>query len=463
MSCQDVLVEKPKSVAVETFYNTAGEIETAVNAIYTPLKSNGAFGELYPAQLEAYTDYSYGRGSYTFLSEFQGLDGTNLTRTGQIWDQLYLAIRNANLVINNAPKGSKISKEDIEKFVGEAKFLRALAYFHLVRNWGKVVLRTENNMNEQDLPLTQGQEVYKLIEEDLLYAESTLPSTAPVPGRASKWAAKSVLADVYFNQNKYKEAREKSEEVINSNSFQLVPVKVAEDFQKIYGPEVITTPEEVFYFKFNRVMGWNFVFFAHHPGNPYFNGAGYYAHYTDSEKNTVFKNWDNKDLRKEHDWFNYNIGLGTTSMLNRKFRDPGRISSAANDYPLYRYADILLLFAEAECYEKGGPTENAIAKLNMVRRRAYGYDAMTASPVDFKLSDYTLETFVDLVIRERGYETQYEGKRWLDLRRSGKVKQIIKAAVDKEVADKHLLWPIPVSELNFNNALDPKVDQNLGY
>jgi hypothetical protein len=464
VSCEDTLIEKPKSVSVETFYNTAGEIETAVNAIYTPIKSSNAFGGLYPAQHESYTDYSYGRGSYAVLSEFQGLDGTNYTRTGQMWDQLYLAIRNANLVITNAPKGTKISAEAIARYVGEAKFMRAFTYFQLVRNWGRVILRTEENMTDQNLPLSSEQDVYKLIEQDLIFAEANLPNTVGVPGHPTKWSAKTVLADVYFYQAKHKDARDKADEVIKANVYQLVPVKESEDFQKIYGPEVVTTPEEIFYLKYNRTSGWEFVQWAHHPGDPYYNGAGVYGHYSDSQKNPVYKNWDNADLRKQHNWFSFDIGLGnTTTLLNRKFRDPGRISTAANDYPVYRYADLLLLYAEADCRANNGPTADGMEKLNMVHRRAYGKDATVPSAVDFKLADYTLNTFLDLVLTERGYETQNEAKRWLDLKRTGRVKEIIKATVGKDVADKHLLWPIPASELNFNLALDAKKDQNPGY
>lgn len=79
-SCEDALIEAPKSLAVETFYNTPAEVESAIAAIYSSLRDPNCMGALYPAQFEAYTDYSYGRGSYAVLSNFQGLDGTNTGR-----------------------------------------------------------------------------------------------------------------------------------------------------------------------------------------------------------------------------------------------------------------------------------------------------------------------------------------------------------------------------------------------
>ena len=466
-ACEDVLKEEPKSLAAETFYNTASEVESAVNAIYGPLRNENSIGGLYAAQMEAYTDYGFGRGSYTVLSDFQGLNATNITRVGQIWDQLYLAIRNANLVIANAPNGSSISQADVTKYVAEAKFLRALTYFYLVRNWAGVPIRTEANMTEVTLKRSSAAEVYTLILSDLAEAETNLPDKPAQTGRPSKWAAKTLLADVYLNQSKWAEARDKAGEVIRSGKYALVDVAASEDFLKIFGADVITTPEEIFYFKYTRqnAQGLSLVMFAHHPGARLHGAGGFYAHYTDVASNPVIKAWDRADLRRDYNLYSYNIGLGANSLLFRKFRDPlaPTATAAANDLPIYRYADLLLLYAEADARAAGAPTADALEKLNMVHRRAYGKPAGTASAVDFKLADYNAQTFLDLVVKERGFETMYEAKRWLDLKRVGKAKEIIKAVKAKDVADKHLLWPIPPSELNYNTALDATKDQNPGY
>ena len=200
--CSKLLEEAPKAIAVETFYNTAGEVETAVNAIYQQLRApNNISGQL-GAQFEAYTDYSYGRGSYQVLSDFQGLNSTNISRTDAGWTLLYLGIRNANLVIQNAPTGSSISKADIDKFVAEAKFLRAYQYFWLVRNWGGVPIRTETTLTEPNIKRSTAEEVYTLIINDLKEAESKLPDRSTQVGRATKWAVKAALAEVFFTLNR---------------------------------------------------------------------------------------------------------------------------------------------------------------------------------------------------------------------------------------------------------------------
>ena len=468
-SCSKLLEEAPKAIAVETFYNTAGEVETAVNAIYQQLRApNNISGQL-GAQFEAYTDYSYGRGSYQVLSDFQGLNSTNISRTDAGWTLLYLGIRNANLVINNAPKGSRINKADVDLYVAEAKFLRAYQYFWLVRNWGGVPIRTEATLNEPNIKRSTAEEVYNLIINDLKEAESKLPDRSTQIGRATRWAAKAALAEVYFTRNQYAEARDKANEIIKSNLFSLVPVTVASDFDKIFGPTVTTTSEEIFYLKMTRQVGQGMylAMFAHHPGTRLHGAGGFFGHYTDSQLNPVYKNWNNNDLRKSYNWINWNIGLGNNSMLCKKFSDPLAPAgdAAGNDFPIYRYSDILLMFAEADCRAGNKPTAEAMEAINQVRRRAYGRPVSGSSNVDFKLVDYTADSFNDLVLNERGYETQYEAKRWLDLKRLGttKLKQIIKAATGKDMADKHLFWPIPVGELNFNKALDPSKDQNPGY
>jgi hypothetical protein len=137
---------------------------------------------------------------------------------------------------------------------------------------------------------------------------------------------------------------------------------------------------------------------------------------------------------------------------------------AGNDYPFYRFADVLLIYAEAAARVNNGPTAEAMEMLNMVKRRAYGKPSTTPSDIDYSLADYsTLESFLDLVLKERGWETVDEAKRWADLKRLGRAKEIIGAATGKTVADKHFWWPIPVGEMDFNSAIDPVKDQNPGY
>src|SRR5690606_20749480 len=161
---KDILEEDPKTVAAELFYNTPEEVEAAVNASYSPIRSN--YAEQI-AVLDAHTDWGYGRGSRSDYNDFQGFNSGNINITGGRWNAFYQSIRNANYVIGNAKDGTAITQSEIDLFVGEAKFIRALNYFILVRNWGGVPLRTELNMEEIDVSKSAPSAIYDFILEDL--------------------------------------------------------------------------------------------------------------------------------------------------------------------------------------------------------------------------------------------------------------------------------------------------------
>jgi hypothetical protein len=459
-SCQKDLEEHPKSIAVETFYNTATEVESAVNAIYNPLRSTDIQGGYLP-EVEPYVDYGYGRGSFTILNDFAGLDATHTSKIGLAWASFYLSIRNANLVIKNAPVGNNISQADIDRYIAEAKFLRAFDYFHLVRSWGAVPIRTEVNITEINVGRSPVDSVYGLILEDLQDAETNLPDKQAILGKPTKWAAKTLLADVYLQLGRYADAAAKSEEVIQSGKYALVPISTTDDLQKIFGGSAGITSEEIFYIEFSHQTGYSNIWpmYMNHPGTKLLGQGGYFGFYTDSA-NSVFKNWDNNDLRKGL-WYPWNFGMGTTTLLNKKFIDPQ--PKSANPATWYRYADLLLIYAEAASRDANGPTADAMEALNQVHRRAYGRDPAVPADIDFDLADYDEATFLDLIVKEYGYEFQYEGKRWLELKRTGKAQEIILAAKGKTIAEKCYLFPIPAGEFSYNKALDPATDQNPGY
>src|SRR5690606_34741708 len=288
-SCEGLLDEKPKLVTEENFYNTAQEVATAVNAIYSPLRTENQ--TTYIATLECHTDYGYGRGSFAQYNDFQGMNSNNINRVAGFWNAFYLSIRNANIVIKNAPNGESISQEDIDRYVSEAKFLRALSYLHLVRNWGAIPLRTELNMEDLSLPKSSEEEIYALILADLQEAEMGLPEEQELLGRPTRFAAKALLADVFLQLERYGEARAKAQEVMDSGKHSLVQVSDREGFQNIFGPEVITTPEEIFSLKFVRQPGqgnylpWVF----NHPSTGLYSFGGSYAIYSDAS-NDFYKN-----------------------------------------------------------------------------------------------------------------------------------------------------------------------------
>jgi len=459
--CKKTLDEEPKLILEETFYNTPEEAEAGVNAIFPPLRLGGQGIATYNATLECHTDYAYGRGSWAQFNDFAGLDAGNTTRVADFWQSFYLAIRNANLVIKNVPNGDAIGEEDIKRYVAEAKFMRAFCYFHLVRDWGGIPLRTDINMEEQNVARSTVEEVYALIEADLLEAEANLPdNNTAQPGRPTTWMAKTLLSDVLLTTQKYQEARDKAQEVISSNLFSLVPIQSVDDFEKIFGVGAGVTKEEIFHFKYSREEQGNYYpFIINHPSTGYLGDKGAYAQYGDSTS-TFYKGWNDGDLRKAL-WYPLEFGLGKNTLLQKKFIDPQAANEygAINDFPLYRYPEVLLIFAEADA-RVNGVTPDALEAVNKVKRRSYGLAIDAASAIDYQAASLSPESFIDAILQEKAYEFQFEGKRWFDLKRTGKAAQILLENKGITIAEKHYLWPIPLSELNYNQAID---QNNPGY
>lgn len=266
ISCQDWLEEKPKAVAVETFYNTEQEAAAAVLAPLAKLRSGYAMS--YPGLMECFSDYSYGRGSWQSNSDYQGLDTQNMTRVNGVWASLYNAIRDCNIAIDKLPSATELSDEQKSAYIAELRFIRGLSYFELVRLWNAVPLRSIENMSEWNLGKSSVEEVYNFLIEDLIYAVGNCPENARSVGTPYQNAVKSLLAKVYMYQNKHDEALPLLANVIESKKHALVTVEKSRDFEKIFGPDVINTPEEIFYLKSVRPdgKGWEYVMFCAHPG-----------------------------------------------------------------------------------------------------------------------------------------------------------------------------------------------------
>jgi starch-binding outer membrane protein, SusD/RagB family len=457
-SCSDALEEHPNAIASETFYNTPAEVEAALNSIYYPVGVSQLTNEI--NMLEACADYGYAKGSLAYIKDYIGYSPANMSNMSFLWEAYYLMIRNANLVIENVPTGGETTEEQKAHYMAEAKFLRAFAYFHLVRLWSGVPLRTEANMSQIDLPRSSVDDVYVLITDDLNWAAENLPEVPRILGTPSKLVAKTVLADVYLTLGDWAKAKNMAGDVITSGEFSLVPVQTVDDFANIFGAELLTSTEEIFYFKYNRQYGLGFLNFLHHPASgykPY--GANFFAFYT-REGHPFFSTWSDNDLRKQNDFYLWDFALGSDTYLYKKFIDAEGTIAAPNDWPFYRYAEVLLIYAEADNRLNNGPTPAAVEYLNMVRRRGYGYDPAAPSPVDVALAGHNEQTFFEDIFKERGYEMFNEGKRWFDLLRTGKASEMVQASFDIDMNEEMLLWPVPVGELSYNKLFGPN---NPGY
>lgn len=472
-SCKKLLEEDPKSIiAVDKFYKTAEDAQAAVNAVSGTLHSSTLYSFRYLVHTTALEDYASGQGFYIPISNYQ-ITAPIIGVTDGIWTGFYKTIDEANRVLKYVPPISMDGKIK-EQLLGEAYFFRAFAYYHLVKNFGGVPIRTQPAEN---LDATGGKResvatVYDQIIADLKLAETALPATGSESGRPTSGAAKTMLADVYLVREKWPEARDKADEVITSNRYSLVSVRQATDFEKIFGSEVITSSEEVFSIKFQRSLagGSSLPQFYHLPTSQWAtNGFGTFFGFPTYP---LLRDWPEADLRKG---FNlYTKGPDKQGVLTSnnpiqpirfgKFKDSGAPTSGAHgvDFPIYRYPEALLIYAEAASQANNAPTPLAIERLNMVHRRAYGFDPSVSSTADYKIDGLTAANFRDLVLKERAYEFLLEGKRWYDLIRTNTAKQVIKEAKGIDIPGSVLLMPIPKQEIDNNPDIET-TDQNPGY
>lgn len=483
-SCTDMLEETDFTYAVasSTFYNTVDEANAAVMAPLDMMRN--AYGDDWFATQEINTEYVYPKGVYSNYAyrDYNGfISATHVSRSATGWQRIWRAIMFCNTAIGRLPEANAMTQQQSTAYLAELRFLRAFNYFNLVRSWGGVPLRTETNLTQWDLAKSTPAEIYTFIVEDLKFAVENCPNAPRIIGTPGKNAAKALLAEVYMYTQQYADALRLSGEVINSNAYNLVAVTGSRDFDKVFGYDLVTSAEEVFYIKTSRTDGkmWTYLGYTAHPnytidGKKMLNGNGYWTHYIDI-RNIYISEWDPKDFRKGLNVGNFDLGTaygGKNGALMTKYWDPNSSGYAGNvSIPLIRYTDVLFTFAEASARVAGAPTAESIEKINQMRRRGYGKVSNAAdAALDYKLSDYsTLDSFLDLLIKESRYERMNEAKHWNFVVRLGKDKA--QALVSKKRVDgtsltitaRHWLFNIPDSEFAYNKALNQATDQNPGY
>lgn len=466
-SCKKQLTEVPKDfISKANFYKDGADAQSAITGAYSSLADN--YGITYWLFLVNHADYENGRGSQAPISVFsQILDVANIGRAATIWSSFYATINRANSVLDNVPQ---INMDDATKnrILAEAHFLRAMAYFDLVRGFGPVPLKTTESVDisTEASPRKSVDSVYALIIKDGIEAENGLPeSVGDETGRASKWAAKMLLAEVYLTRENWADAAKEADDIISSGKYSLVRVQKPDDFYKIFA--AVTSSEDIFSIHHSDSRQSALPGYLHRPNTPPYNysSGGVYAWLPNMK--SFLSTWDNRDLRKSFNLYTKFLGPNgdsvslpsATPILFKKFiTDPSGLSIYSD--PIFRYTEAFLIFAEADCMANKGPTDLALERLNMIRRRAYGYDPNVSSPVDYS-SGMTMDNFRDTVLMERAYSFIVEGKRWWDLKRTGTVKTAM-GLVGRTVIDARLLWPIPQAEID-NNSEISQADQNPGY
>ncbi|MEO9510702.1 MAG: RagB/SusD family nutrient uptake outer membrane protein [Flavobacteriaceae bacterium] len=472
-SCEDMefIQENPNSdfILLDIDENS---LEAIINGAYEPMtRSRGRLWEsVYSTWLEQCTEYSYSRLSLfndIALYEFDKLDASfNAT----MWTTFYESVGRANFIISNLEENTTLEESVRREAIGEALFIRAICYYSMVRTWGSLPLRTMPvaNANEVELESSSISDIYEQIIADFQVAEVDLPATVPEAkaGRATRGAAKLALADVYLTLGDFANARTMAKEVIDNKA--TYGYELVSSLELLYSPSASTNTEEVFAIKFAQVNNHGNFLVNYSSGSQAAEagiGPGPGNSFMHTYDDIPFiTEWDDNDIRKAFNLYNEvtidgaivpaNIPVAASNNIPGdfffgKYQDAEAPSgtAAGNDFYLYRYADALLIFAEAE-NQVNGPTADAYDAINMVRRRGHGVDINAVSAIADLPAALSQNEFDDLVFRERGYEFFWECKRWFDLKRTGRWSDIAVAA--GKPAPQSDYWPIPPVELANN-------------
>jgi len=462
--CSEFLKEDPQSVVDLEELNEA-KVESIIVGMYEPLtRSRGRLWESHWGRsLLLMEEHAVSRLKLkSDVANYRFSNDPFMMTAG--WATMYESINRANTLLYLLTDDENLDTDFKNTSIAEASFVRAFDYFQLVRIWGEVPLRLQpiEDVDDANLALSDEDEVYGQIIADLLVAEQYLPDMTEYPGRATKGAAKTLLADVYLTLNRIEDAWAKAKEIMESRTN--YGYTLVSSLDLLYSPTSPTNDEDIFSLKFSRYVGQGSFLAAYEAPLSYPEVAAVRA-FEDCGANTqapLLRDWDDNDLRKDLNIYNTAIVNGEKVAIEMagdythvygKHRDPEEPEETASgvDYYMYRYADVLLIFAETENLING-PTAEAYNAINRVRRRAYGLDLEDANSLADLPAGLSQDEFDDMVFRERGYEFMFEGKRWFDLKRTGRWETIIPEA-GKDLPES-LYWPFPGSETLYNNEID---------
>lgn len=385
----------------------------------------------------------------------------------RIWQYMYEGINRANYMVENSDKMDFPRKNEL---YGEVHFLRAFFYFELTKFFGDVPLFTTSRLTAGDsatLSRSPQSEVYALIESDLQAAISALPLEKSTNGRATSLTAHALLGKVYLYQDKFDEAASILEPLIGLYS---LPADPQSTFLKggENGPESVY---EIQHTKESNWWDWGYVpqgtegnFGVIHHGIRGYSGPLYSSGWSfNVPTQDLFDAYAAGDKRKDvsvldiEAWATstgakYTTGYEHTGYFNNKYIPRAGESQAQQElnyetnYRAIRYADVLLMAAEANNRATSPNVSKAQNYLNQVRARAYGNSLNASSS--------TGTTLTQEIWDERRLELAGEGSRFFDLVRTGQAASVISGFV----AGKHELFPIPQTEIDVSN-----LTQNPGY
>ncbi len=470
--CNDYLdVDAPSRYENDYVFGSTGEMNTALNGVYAEILSGNTFGgNLYRTlQLNSDVDFSANSNENAQTNAPQRFDCTSdASSASSLWNQLYETVEVANNFIYNA-ENSKINTPgnedyaDVQQMIGEAKVMRAMAYYELLCYYGDVPFTFKNTYQSQDFvpPITSRDTVYAEVINDLRAAAPHMKYTSSLSEgveRISKEACWAMIARMALQAGGYslrpngENSYGKMERPNNYKDFYTIARNYADSVILAGTHHLSNSYKQVFENECNfRVINNDDPIFEIPFAKGSTGGWGYYQGPTASSSNGVTPHvygecsgsvrleafyrytFDEKDLRRDYVnglWYYSSTGepvmRADYSVHNNKWSKlwnatglgANTTGSTGINFAYLRYADVLLMFAEAE-NELNGPTAEAQAALKEVRNRAFSSEDR-AEKVDAYVAQAasSKESFLKAVLNERKWELAGENSRWKDLVRN---------------------------------------------
>lgn len=479
-SCEDFLDKKPyNQVDAET--DVTDEVAVALtNACYVPLQSQNLYNKCIWALDIVAGNSNVGAGGgddgseVTQCANFTALSDNQIAL--QMWRSTWVGIGHCNDAIANIENATTLSDYIHDRSLGEALFLRAHYYFLLVRLYGNVPIRTEPFVpgDSYDIARSSLEENYQLILDDLNRAYALLPYKNDLEsqelGRATKDACLTELAEVYLtlapsDHSLYGEVVDLCDQITSMGYSLNTP------YADNFNAEIKNGPESIFEVQYSGDTDYDFwgntpqsswlsTFMGPRNSNLVAGGWGW-----NQPTQEFIDAYEEGDLRKpitvfyegcpDYEGNAYRPSWSNTGYNVRKFLVSKTISPETNTSPanfvVYRYADVLLM--QAEALNELNEGRLAVVPLNEVRDRA-GLDAIPASTPQDQLRE--------IIMHERRMELAFEGHRWFDMIRidGGQYALDFLHSIGKSGASlNRLLFPIPQTEMDSNSA----ITQNPGY
>lgn len=464
-SCTKELELAPHQIYYDNFYQTEDDAISAMNGVYDVLGSVNQYSNTLWLVQDISSDDCNARPTLNDpnLHQFTTYDiqPSNNYLTG-IWQSSYLGISRANVVLEKVP-AIEMDSSTRERIMGEARFLRGLFYFNLVRLFGEVSLITapvSSSLTDEEmyLPKSPVSAVYDLIINDLKMAADRLPvkySNANDRGRATKGAAWGVLSKVYLTTSDWANSSLYASKVIESKQYSLHASYIS-NFKEANKNGKESVFEVQFYSKSTAENSQMVI-----SGLPSIQGLFAAGTETMLPTSDLLNSFETGDYRKGVTFFSnywyYTFEPHIWKYWDQDAYKPAATTQSGADFFVMRFSEILLIYAEALNEANSGPTAEAYTAINLVRARARnGNNAVLPD-----LEELDHDGFKQAVLNERRHEFVNEGQRWFDLVRTGTLIESVKRAKGdaSNPTSINYVFPIPQRELDNN----PNLRQNEGY